>query len=310
MSRYQIKWKQGDYLKLGKAVSDFNKKVNKLQSEEKKLYLPVELDYKQVKGDITTRNELNSVINSLRRFSREGAEELYITEAGEKMTKWERRELGIKMGVAKRNIQKELVPLETPDSSGYSRAQMGSIEARELRRTLESFSNIEKAVGEGLKGLKKRIRTFGASDYDMKKAMIYKENFFTMLEKTYKNFDNYELLVNYLKQFDNPISFWEFIKDYELLRDIEYMYDFNKHGLRGVSTQTRFNRMLEELGIEIPKNKKEPIHLEEIGRYKKQLGSERDRLQDIGRYKAQLGTEKDRLQDIGRYKNNLGKGKK
>ena len=46
MAQSQIKWKQGDYVKLGKAVSEFNKKVNELRNEENKLYLPETIKYK------------------------------------------------------------------------------------------------------------------------------------------------------------------------------------------------------------------------------------------------------------------------
>ena len=89
----KIKWQQKDYLSLGRAVANFNKKINKLQSEEKKLYLPELKNYKDIKENIQTRSELNRVINSLKRFSKEGAEDLYVTKAGEQITKWERKEL-------------------------------------------------------------------------------------------------------------------------------------------------------------------------------------------------------------------------
>ena len=89
----KIRWKQKDYLSLGMAVANFNKKINKLQSEEKKLYLPELKNYKEIKQNIQTRQELNRVINSLKRFSKEGAEDLYVTKAGEQITKWERKEL-------------------------------------------------------------------------------------------------------------------------------------------------------------------------------------------------------------------------
>ena len=87
------RWQQKDYLSLGRAVANFNKKINKLQSEEKKLYLPELKNYKDIKENIQTRQELNRVINSLKRFSKEGAEDLYVTKAGEQITKWERKEL-------------------------------------------------------------------------------------------------------------------------------------------------------------------------------------------------------------------------
>ena len=65
----KIRWQQKDYVTLGKAVANFNKKINELNKEEKKLYLPDTINYKEIKENIVTRNELNRVIKSLKRFS-------------------------------------------------------------------------------------------------------------------------------------------------------------------------------------------------------------------------------------------------
>ena len=114
-----IRWSRSDTAKLSRAVRDFNKKIKELKNEENSLYLPKEVEYKETKKEITTRRELNRVINSLKRFKKEGAEELYTTKAGEKMTRWERRELGIQSGIAVRrlkvkyNLLKEQVKDET-----------------------------------------------------------------------------------------------------------------------------------------------------------------------------------------------------
>ena len=124
MSQSKIKWKKGDYISLGKAISNFNKKINKLQQEENKLYLPNIIEYKEAKENITTRAELNRLINSLRRFQRESAEDLYVTQAGEEITKWERRELGIQSRIAQTRLKKELKQLQTPLESGFSKVQM------------------------------------------------------------------------------------------------------------------------------------------------------------------------------------------
>lgn len=70
MAHSQIRWKKGDFITLGKAVSAFNKKRNLLLSEDNKLYFPDEIDYKEVKNNITTRQELNRIIKSLKRFSK------------------------------------------------------------------------------------------------------------------------------------------------------------------------------------------------------------------------------------------------
>ena len=125
MAESRINWKKGDYIKLGQAVAKFNRKINELQKEEKKLYLPDELNYKELKEGITTRNELNNRINSLRRFLREGSEELYKTQAGEEITKWERQELSIEKGRIQRRINKRINELNEPVADGgYSRVQM------------------------------------------------------------------------------------------------------------------------------------------------------------------------------------------
>ena len=124
MAQSKIKWKKGDYISLGKAISNFNKKINRLQQEENKLYLPNIIEYKEAKENITTRSELNRLINSLRRFQRESAEDLYVTQAGEEITKWERRELGIQSRIAQTRLKKELKQLQTPLESGFSKVQM------------------------------------------------------------------------------------------------------------------------------------------------------------------------------------------
>lgn len=119
-----IRWKQTDYLNLGREVARFNKKINELNKEEKKLYLPELQDYNYVKSRIHTRAELNRVISSLRRFSKEGAEDIYTNNAGEVMTNWEHNELVRQQRIAERNLRNEAKELEQPNLSGYSKAQM------------------------------------------------------------------------------------------------------------------------------------------------------------------------------------------
>lgn len=69
--QYNIRWRQGDYVKLGKAVAQFNRKIKEIQTEENKMYLPSFEKYEWQKENIKTRQEYNRVINSLKRFSQE-----------------------------------------------------------------------------------------------------------------------------------------------------------------------------------------------------------------------------------------------
>lgn len=217
MAESKISWKQGDFIKLGQAVARFNKKVNELNREEKKLYLPETINYKEAKENITTRRELNRLINSLRRFQREGAEDLYLTQAGEQISKWERRELGIQSRIAQTRLKAELKKLNEPLDSGFSRVQMGSLRAREIEAQIKNLKQIETKVGYEFNMLKRRIASQGASDYTMKKAIAFRENYLKEMEK-YSHFDNYEKLMKKLRSFTNPISFFNFVSQNELTR--------------------------------------------------------------------------------------------
>lgn len=239
----KINWRKGDYISLGKAVSSFNKKINELNAEERKLYLPENIEYSEIKQNITTRKELNRVINSLRRFQKQGAEDLYKTESGEEISKWERRELGIQSRIAQNRLKRELKELNKPLESGFSRVQMGSIRAREIKAQLKNLKNIESKKGYEFNRLRERIRKSGTSDYTMKKAIIYRENYINELKK-YSHLDNYYLLEKKFNELTNPISFYEFMSKDELTVDLTYNSD-------QFYTQQAFNSFLERLGIKI-----------------------------------------------------------
>ena len=64
----KIRWSRSDSITLGKAVSNFNKTVQKLEQEESNLLLPDVISFKDLKSDITTRRELNRIIKSLKRL--------------------------------------------------------------------------------------------------------------------------------------------------------------------------------------------------------------------------------------------------
>lgn len=249
MAEAQIRWTRSDYVKLGQAVANFNKKINKLQAEENKLYLPNEITYKETKQRITTRKELNRIINSLRRFNQKGAEDLYVTEAGEQITKWERNELKIQTGIITRRINKEINELKKPISDGYSRVQMGSLRYRELEAQLKNLKTLESKQGYEFERLRNRIKNVGTSDYNMRRAITYRQNYMEMI-KAYQNFDNYNVLINKLNSLQNPLEFYDYVSQNELLADITFMYDLNSGVALGtINDEQIFNNMLESLNL-------------------------------------------------------------
>ena len=217
----QIRWQRGDYVKLGRAVSEFNKKVQRLEANEESLGLPELIDYKDLKSQITTRKELNRQIASLKRFKEEGIEKLTdLTE--DSMSLWEYQELEKGAKSAIRQLKKDLQKYETPNEQGISRVQMGSTEASTLKQNIQRLQNWRKFTGRDLENIKWRIKYYGASDYTMKRAIVYRENYLKEMEK-YRGFERYDELMEYLYSIKNPIDFYDRINDKsELASDLFY----------------------------------------------------------------------------------------
>lgn len=244
MANSQIKWRKGDYISLGKAVSQFNRKINELQKEETRNYLPDVLNYADIKENITTRRELQRVIKSLRRFKEKGAEDLYRTQAGEEITKWERRELGIESRIAQIRLTKELKNLYTPkQGEKFSRAQMGSIRVREIEAQLKNLKQIESKKGYQFERLRQRIHNIGTSDYNMRRALTFRNNYINEMKK-YSHLKNYELLKEKMDSLSNPVDFYEYVKDKELVKDLTYQSD-------EYYKQAEFNEFLRDWEIEV-----------------------------------------------------------
>ena len=118
---------------------------------------------------------------------------------------------------------------------------MGSMRGREIEAKLKRIKNIEELEGYEFKRLREQLSKWGVSDYEMKRAIIYQQNYMKELEK-YAHLDNYEKLMQALKKYSNPISFYKFMSKNELTQDLTYQSD-------QFYTQEAFNSFIEQLGI-------------------------------------------------------------
>lgn len=240
---YQIRWKQGDYIKLGKAVSDFNKKVKELQKIEDKNVLPALERYNYYKTGIQTRKEFNRVINSLRSFLKEGQEEIVESPSGDLITKWELKEArkGIKRGIE--TLENEIKDYEKTKVEKPYITQ----EEKQKRQELKNLRKFDKVTGYDFKRLVWRGRKWGELDREMKKATVYRENYMEAFENL-KGFKNYEFFKNKLDEIKNPIEFFEYIQKSEIMSDLFLWYDDNAQArvYGGFSTnEDSFNYALE-----------------------------------------------------------------
>ena len=213
-----IRWRKGDYIKLGQAVSRFNKLVNELSVDEIN-YLPDVKDYKEVREKITSRKELNRIINALKRANFENLNEVKVFESGEQISKWEFSEIN----KAKRRALKNLNQERANILQGRESIGMGDERLSEIQAIEDSFNKIEEKTGSDLKRLKSRIMSVGRSDYKLAKDKQFMENFYTALEGI-SNFQNYDILKRELDKIKNPSKFYEYVKQSPVLMDLFLWY--------------------------------------------------------------------------------------
>lgn len=247
-----IRWNKSDLVELRKAVNNFNRKIKRLEKEGKKGILPEKVSYSDLKENILFRSDLNRTINSLRRFTKRGAEDLYVTQSGVKMTRWERRELGISARTTAAKITREINRLKRAEVSvggiktGQTKASMGRSEINELEARKKAYTNIENRTKQQIKWLKERYENYTISS-DYKKRVMYKENYLLALTNNFKNMRGFSELWNELVKI-NPTVFYEYIRNDEVAVDISFFYDI-------ASQQFAFNRIIlaweEVLGIKI-----------------------------------------------------------
>ena len=241
-----IRWKRSDYAKLSYEVRRFNKRIKELEVDEIN-YLPDLKDYKEIKQNILSRKELNRILNSLRRFSKEGMNAKVELPSGQELTKWEYREIKLARNRAIRGLQAEKSMIE----QGSKWVGMGDERLDQIKSSIHSLNLIEQSTGSLFKARKQRALKLGETDMKLKQSMTYKENFMNALNEM-SSYDNFELLFNKLDSIKNPIKFFEYISQNETLRDL-FLYYKDKATSQTyggfASNQDAFNHALEELGL-------------------------------------------------------------
>lgn len=227
MPDYQIRWKRGDYIKLGKAVADFNRKIKEVQTVENSLYLPMPEKYSTLRDNIATRKEFNRVINMLKSFSQEGAEEIIENDFGDKITKWQ-------YDIAKRGINKGIKEL-TYELNNFQKTKKEkpykSQDERKVEEQLNNLKSFNTKKGYDFRRMIRRGFKFAETDREMKLAIQYRENYQKALDEI-SGFKNYEKFKDLLDNIKNPIEFFNFIQNSNIMSDLFVWYDDDGSSLK------------------------------------------------------------------------------
>lgn len=111
----KIRWRERDTQQLAKKVKNFNAKLTRLAKKNPALkeILPDKVSMKDLRGDITNRQEYNRVIKALSAFTEKGAEEVITGKSGVTTTKWQLQQVRKAVALENRRRKKQADTLKT-----------------------------------------------------------------------------------------------------------------------------------------------------------------------------------------------------
>lgn len=170
--QYNIKWRNEDKTRLSNTVRQFNAKITRTLKKNPELapYLPERLTVQGLRDKIQTRQDFNREVKSARRFLKPGAETPVTSATGIRTTRWEKQEVGIKVGVINRRRNRELKEMNPTTEKGT----MGTIRENNLRPKKYDIDKIKASDWDMfVYGVEKQIM----SGYTAQKNELYKQNF-------------------------------------------------------------------------------------------------------------------------------------
>lgn len=141
--------------KIAKTVRNYNAKIKRLERKNPYLALPDTITVKKVKSMSDTRADLNRVLNSLKRFSKRGAEDTIILPTGEMISSYEYKELKRESARIQRNLTKRINQLASikPKVAGvvqdYTYAEMGDMRLNNMIAKRDILKEKTKKLKEG-----------------------------------------------------------------------------------------------------------------------------------------------------------------
>lgn len=203
--KYNIRWRDSDQQELRRVVKNFNAKIDRLakKNPETAFALPEKVTVGQMRELITTRNDLNRELNSLRRFSKRGSEELVVLPDNKyktSITKWQKQEMQLYAGLVTkaRAKRKEMIDSIEKTSAGeklgYTVGQIGMGEADKV--ALKPVGNVFYKTMDRTNAHKrmKSLRKQAQDSYYNKADTIYKDNYINSLRRSYSEEDIEEII--------------------------------------------------------------------------------------------------------------------
>lgn len=203
---YNIRWRDSDIEELNRVVKNFNNKVRYWEKKGQDT-LPETQSVRDIRETIQTRQDYNRVLNSLKRFSKRGAEEVVANKHGVETTNWHLKEYSIARSTRNRMTnqrKKELDNLEI-DIAGFdkplTRAELGRTDANEMRplsdrfKTARNKKEFEQAFNTALNQAR--------GNYLFIRDSQFKENWLNSAKVYLQGSDGYNELIQFVESMDS-----------------------------------------------------------------------------------------------------------
>lgn len=248
-----IRWSKGDYIRLGKAVADFNRQVAANATEENKLYLPKQIDYKALRDEIKTRQGLNAYIQQLKRINLGDSFELETLEGGEKVTRYQRREIQRALSQLVPELESKIQSEQAKTLVRYGRAPTEELpepfkgyQQKQLEARLKDYRELFTLSGEKFKRRAEQLM-INQTEKKYRQAYQFRKNYMKEMQK-YRNMRDYWIFKKYYAdKHKDPVRFYEDLPDDDTYfpDDLYYQSDI-------VYTDEQFTSFVETiLGVSI-----------------------------------------------------------
>ena len=282
-----IRWSKGDYIKLGKAVADFNKQVSQNATEANQLYLPKFVDYQSIKNDIKTRQGLNAYIQKLKRINIPDSFSLETLEGGQVITRYQRRELQRSLATVIPELEAKVAKEQAQVLARYNKKptpenikalnEFDGLKGKQLLKDeakLRDYTNLFNLSGDEFKRVAGKLMV-NQTEKKYRQAYQFRKNYMKEMSEKYRNFRDYWIFKKYYAdRHKDPVRFYDDLPEDDTYfpDDLYYLSDI-------VFTEEQFTSFVETiLGISVDEiyekeGKKKQISGEEL-KYQKTVESE------------------------------------
>lgn len=173
----KIRWRDKDVKELERVVRNFNNKIRRVAKKDPNAveFLPDKISVKSLKGSIATRSDFKKELNSLKRFSKRGAESLVTTPTGLTLSQYEIGEAKEKTRIVNIKRALERKKLDVSERTGT----MGQVSSQNLRPKAFNLNKSQKEWEKFVKSLERET----SSRFKIEQLEKYKENYLDAIDK-------------------------------------------------------------------------------------------------------------------------------